>query len=138
MATLLVVLIFTLCLKLEPPRRPVRARSPTFSDAERTAGNATHCIGTANVRIEVSMADRGSLSPARDGQVRRLAIAPEGLVAGMTVDTYFAQDESRRLRIRNGDGGMSELDLVRTGDSRLRGRTARPRREAPRSQLVVR
>ena len=43
----------------------------------------------------------------------------KGTVAGVPVGEYFPQDESRRLRIRNGDGGMTELDLVRSGDGFL-------------------
>ena len=43
----------------------------------------------------------------------------KGLVAGVTAGEYFPQAESRRVRIRNGDGGLTELDLVRTGDGFL-------------------
>ncbi|MBK6314408.1 MAG: hypothetical protein IPF53_08845 [Blastocatellia bacterium] len=43
----------------------------------------------------------------------------KGLVAGVSAGEYFPQNESRRVRIRNGDGGLTELDLVRTGDGFL-------------------
>jgi len=43
----------------------------------------------------------------------------KGTVAGVSIGDYFPQDESRRLRIRNGDGGTTELDLVRAGDGFL-------------------
>lgn len=43
----------------------------------------------------------------------------KGTVAGVPIGEYFPQDESRRLRIRNGDGGVTELDLVRSGDGFL-------------------
>ena len=39
-----------------------------------------------------------------------------GRIEGMSVDDYFAPNASRRLMIRNGDGRVSELDVVRTND----------------------
>lgn len=37
----------------------------------------------------------------------------KGTVGGDPIDEFFAKDETRRLRIQNGDGGLTELDVIR-------------------------
>lgn len=69
--------------------------------------------------VQVSAADGAAFTPF-DGRaiVKRggAQLLQRGRVGGKTVDEYFPDEENRRIRIRNGDGAVTELDLVRLND----------------------
>lgn len=75
---------------------------------------------TGQPRVDVS--DGGPWIPCdRRASVKSggAQLLQKGSVAGVDIATYFPQDQSRRVRIRNGGGGATEIDLVRTGDGFL-------------------
>lgn len=94
-------------------------------------GSATPLSGEP--RVEVS--DGGPWVPFdRRATIQSAGaqLLQRGSVAGVPVAGYFPQNQTRRIRVRDGSGGETELDVVRQGDGFLLAWTNRTPAKAKR------